>query len=254
MTMNRPAKLIVASASAVALSSAAFGGGMEKTPILEKSPIVAEESDCACPWGFTAQALYLKAHSNQGTFDDDQDEEFGYRVGLSYKCDDNLGYRIRYFEWEGSNDWYPEMTAIDLEVFDDFELGSWSGQYSFGLRYATYEESMDQVDFSGWGPTIGVEMTRDLTGPWSLYVNARASLVYGEDDTEGVLIDDPDGYDDSFIPIFELGAGIQYNFSAFGNCDSYVRLGLEAQNWSEITTNGDDASLFGGTAELGVSF
>ena len=32
------------------------------------------------------------------------------------------------------------------------------------------------------------------------------------------------------------------------------RLGVEAQNWGDITTNGDDAALFGGTAEIGVSF
>lgn len=243
--MNRPAKLIVASASAVALSSLAFGGGLEKTPILEKSPIVAEESDCACPWGFTAQALYLKAHSTQGTFDEDQDEEFGFRLGLSYKCDDDLGYRVRYFEWEGSNEWYPEMTAIDLEVFDDFQLGAWDGQYSLGVRYATYEESMDGADFSGWGPTVGVEMTRELSGPWSLYTSARVSLIFGDDD---------ENEDDSFIPIFELGGGIQYNFSAFGDCDSYVRLGVEAQNWAEASSNNDDASLFGGTAEIGLSF
>lgn len=245
MKLNQPKTVLLASVMGVALSSPALAGGMEKTPILEKSPIVAPESDCACPWGVTAQALYLKAHSNEGTFDDDQEEEFGYRVGLSYKCDDKLGYRVRYFDWEGSNDWYAEMSAIDLEVFDFFTLGAWAGQYSVGLRYATYEESMDQVDFSGWGPTVGLEMTRKLSGPWSLYTNARVSLVFGEDDN---------GYDDSYIPIFELGAGIQYNFSAFGNCPSYVRLGFEAQNWSDITTNNDDASLFGATAELGLSF
>ena len=137
------------------------------------------------------------------------------------------------------------MTAIDLDVYDDFELGSWDGEFSVGVRYATYEESMDQVDFSGFGPTFGVELTRDLSGALSLYVNARASLIFGEDDID---------YDDSFIPIFELGCGIQYNFSAFGNCDSYIRLGLEAQDWGDISSNNDDASLFGGTAELGVSF
>lgn len=125
---------------------------------MEKSPIVAEESACACPWGFTAQALYLKAHSNEGTFDEDQDEELGYRLGLSYKCDDDLGIRLRYFGWEGSNDWYPEMSAIDLEVYDNFELGSWNGEFSAGVRYATYEEPMDQADFSGFGPTVGVEL------------------------------------------------------------------------------------------------
>ncbi|MDA0768422.1 MAG: Lpg1974 family pore-forming outer membrane protein [Verrucomicrobia bacterium] len=254
MTKNRPNSLIIASATAVALSSVALGGGMEKTPILEKSPIVAPESDCACPWGFSAAALYLKAHHNEGGYDQDQEEELGYRVALSYKCDDNLGIRLRYFQWEGSNDWYPEMSAIDLEVFDDFELGEWQGEISFGLRYATFEESMDETDFDGWGPTLGLEMTRQISGPFSLYAGARASLVYGDAEI-GDGYGDTYDMDDSFVPIIELSGGIQYTFNAFGSCDSYIRLGLEAQNWQSISYgDNEDSSLFGGALEVGLAY
>ena len=207
-------------------------------------------SEACCPWGFSAQALLLKAHQNEGGYDNNQDFEAGYRVAVSYQgCDGGLGVRLRYFDWEGDNDWYPSMSAFDLEVFDGFELGEWQGEFSFGLRYATFEESMDETDFDGWGPTLGVEMTRALSGPFSIYAGARASLVYGDveysDGSVGFV------ENDAFISILELSGGLQYSFS---EC-SYLRVGLEAQNWESISYgDNEDSALFGGTVEVGLAY
>jgi len=213
---------------------------MEKSPILEKSPIVAPASDCACPWGFSAAALYLKAHHNAGGYDQDQEEELGYRVALSYKCDDNLGIRVRYFEWEGSGADTAEIMTIDFEVFDGFQLGSWDGEYSVGIRYGEFDE--EGTDYDGWGPTLGVELTRQLSGAFSLYAGARGSLLYGNEDY----------YDeDEVLPIVELEVGIQYDINA---C-TYIRLGLEAQNYQSISDDdNEDTGLFGGALEVGFGW
>ena len=188
------------------------------------------------------EALYLKAHQNEDSYDP-QDEEFGYRVEASYQGA-GLGFRIRFFDWEGtggSSDYYPELSALDLEVFEGFQLGNWEGEFSAGLRRATFEET-DFTDFDGWGPTLGIEMTREISGPFSIYAAARASLVYGDEDY----------YDEEeYISIVELSGGVQYDFGA---C-SYVRLGIEAQTWESASEDDhEDTALFGGALEVGFGF
>jgi hypothetical protein len=229
---------IATTAAAVVLST-----GLQAGEVVTQ-PMAPPVSAATCPWEITASALYLKAHSNEDQFND-QDQEFGYRLEVAYQ-NGGLGYRLRYFDWEGtggSSDDYPEMTAWDLEVFDGFQLGGWDGEYAVGIRYATYEEDYDNnADFSGWGPTLGIELTHGLSGAFSVYAEGRASLVYGDDD---------DNYDDSFVPILELGAGIQYDIN---DC-TYVRLGFEAQNWASISSNdNEDTGLFGGALEVGFGW
>ena len=210
---------------------------------------MAPPTAATCPWGVTAEALFLKAYSNEEEYDD-QDAELGYRLEFFYKNGDNLGLRLRYFDWEGtgsSNDDYPEMSAFDVEVFDSFTLGSWAGEYSLGLRWAEFQEDQgDDTDFEGWGPTLSVDMMRPITGPLSVYANARTSLVFGDDD---------ENYDDSFVPIFELGLGLQYDVNLFGDCESYIRVGVEAQNWASISSNdNEDAGFLGAAVKFGTSF
>ena len=230
-------------ASVAVVCSAGLQAGEEYV-----APVVAPPTAATCPWGIAAEALFLKAHSNEDEFGS-QDEEWGWRLELSYKQAGNLGYRLRYFDWEGTGSWAPEMTTWDLEVFDDFELGNWTGQYALGLRYAEYTENgseYDYVDFDGWGPTLGVELMHELAGSFSIYASGRASLVYGDDDSN---------YDDSFVPILELGLGLQYDFTLFRGCQSYVRVGMEAQNWASISNDdNEDTGLFGLALKFGTSF
>jgi hypothetical protein len=230
-------------ALAITASAVFASTGLQAGEPVEAPPMSPSVADC--PWGLGLEAMLLKAHSNEGIYDE-QDEEFAYRVALSYKAGDNLGFRLRYFDFEGSGDEHPEMTAFDAEVFDSFTLGSWNGEFSLGLRFASFEETDDLTDFNGFGPVLGLELTRTITGPLSFYANARTGLIFGEDD---------ENEDDSFLATTELGLGLQYTFTMMGSCESYVRLGVEAQNWASISDNdNEDTGLFGGVLKVGFSF
>jgi hypothetical protein len=229
---------------AALLSTGLQAGDYGKSPI--KNP-VSYGSDS--PWRFSAEALYLKAHSNEDIYDP-QDEEFGYRFGLSYQGS-GLGIRASYFHWEGTesvnlNSNFPEVQVFGLEGFDQFELGAWKGEYSFGVRHASFKEhdlpTID-TDFSGTGPTIGVDLSRELFGPFSLYAGARATMLFGEDDVN---------YDDSFGQVMEIFGGVQY---AIGECGSLIRLGVESQNWQSLSDNdNEDTALFGGVVKAQLAF
>jgi hypothetical protein len=224
-------------ATAVFASTGLQAGEPSKAP--QMSPSVADS-----PWGLGLEAMLLKAHSNEGNYDE-QDQEFAYRATLSYKAGDNLGFRLRYFDFEGSGVDHPEITAIDAEVFDTFTLGSFNGEFSLGLRSASFEETVNNADFSGYGPTLGLELTRTITGPLSFYANARTSLIFGDDD---------ENEDNSFVGATELGLGLHYDFTMMG-CQSFVRLGVEAQNWASLSSNdNEDTALFGGVLKVGFSF
>lgn len=234
--MKNTITAITATAAAVALSTGLQAGEVYTPPI---APPVSESS---CPWEISLSALYLKAHSNEDNYDN-QDNEFGYRLEVAYQ-NGGLGYRVRYFDWEGSGSDNAEITSFDIEVFDGFQLGNWDGEYAVGIRYTEFDEG-DGTDFDGWGPTLGVEMTRALSGPFSLYAGARGSLIYGDADYN--YGDSDYNYDDSVLPIVELELGLQYDIN---DC-TYVRLGIEAQNYQSISNNdNEDTGLFGGALEV----
>ena len=207
----------------------------------------------SCPWTLEAALLYLEADSEDSSGYEGQDYETGYRISLAYQADkSSWGYRLRYFDFEGTNrggdfEDGPEIQTVDLEAFKPITLGSWSGEYSVGLRYLDIEEpygtSLD-VDYSGFGPVVGIDLTRDLSGPWSVYVNGRASYLFGDDDADSA----PDD-----APVLELGAGIQRTLN-IGNCGGYVRLGVEAHRYFELAYDETDGDLFGGVLAFGVGF
>ncbi len=250
-----------------------------------------------CPWGLGLEALYMKAHGLDGAYGlAEQDYEFAWRADLSYKQADNLGVRLTYFWFEGTDadgieqfddDFFSyeavegvKAQYVDAEVFDTFELGAWKGEYSAGLRWGQLESMSGYVDgyaysdgffygegyaeeneFSGWGPTFGLELVRPIGNNFSVYAGVRASWLFGDNDTDYEI----GGGDSTSMDIYEEGSissseslfiaegnvGLQYDYLAFRGCPSYVRLGAEAQNWS---ASGEDVSLFGGSLRFGFGF
>lgn len=246
MQYNPLSKSVFPLIAAMVIPSIAQGGQQE-------SPMApAPQTSSDFPWSVAVEALYLKAHQSEGVYDE-QDEEFAYRASVSFKSGENLGLRLRYFDFEGTDDddaFYPEITALDFEVFDNFELAGWSGEYAAGLRRYTFDES-DYFESDGWGPTFGLDVTHPIVGSLAFYANARTSLLFGDREYT-----DSEGNDDEDVTalVFETGLGLQYTFS-MGAAESFVRLGVEAQNWSGVS-DGDteDAGLFGAALKFGVNF
>ncbi|MBK1792002.1 Lpg1974 family pore-forming outer membrane protein [Persicirhabdus sediminis] len=237
-----------------------------------------------CPWGLGLEALYMKAHGVDGDYGAEQDYEFAWRADLSYKQAGNLGVRLTYFQFNGTDDFqsysefgggeeraYADAKYADLEFFDNFELGAWQGEYSAGIRwgeldsywndrYSGYEDYTSS-EFSGWGPTFGLELVRPIGNNFSVYAGVRASWIFGDNDRKGnyseddlidPYLDEPYSVSSSeSLFIAEGTLGLQYDYLAFRGCPSYVRLGAEAQNWS---ASGEDVSLFGGSLRFGFGF
>lgn len=206
----------------------------------------------SCPWTLEAALLYLEADSEDSSGYEDQDYEAGYRISLAYQADQSSwGYRVRYFSFDGtdgsSSEEGPEIQAIDVEAFRPVSLGSWNGEWSVGVRHLDLEEpyaGSPEVDYDGLGPVVGIDLTRDLSGPWAIYVNGRASYLFGEDDEDHAADD---------TPVLEVGAGIQRSLE-IGNCGGYVRLGLEAHRYFELAYDDTDGDLFGGVLAFGFGF
>lgn len=208
----------------------------------------------SCAWTLGASALYLEADGqNYGA----QDYEFSYRLDLMYDNGGTFGYRLSYFNFEGTdnygkqkNDTNPEISSFDLELVRDLSLGSWQGSYSFGLRYLEYDDlhgDHSDIDFDGWGPTAGIDLVTPLGGSsWGVYCNVRGSWVFGEDDHIH------DGGTDDLL-ILEAGLGIQYTW---GDCNSFLRLGVEGQRYFDVEQHGnsDDTDLLGAALKVGFRF
>lgn len=244
--MNKKS-LTALSLAALSISHSAFAGE-------EMTPIETSSSAC-CAWSLGVEVLYLKAHQSEGGFDEysAQDEELSYRLEAAYKQEGNLGIRARFFEFKGSDGkdsmgeyWYPELKTVDLEAFDNFELGSFQGEYAFGLRYLSYQEPYDgsfEVDYQGIGPTLALDLVRPISESFAAYVNSRLSLVYGDDDVTP---------DSKTAIISEIGLGVQYEF---GDCKHNVRLGVEAQNYGGVSDDdGEDTGLFGAVVGFNFNF
>ncbi len=229
--------------AAAMLFSGVQAGDWGKAPI--KNPI---SYGCDSPWRFSAEAMYFRAYDPDDNLGP-QDHEFGYRFEFSYQGE-GMGLRGRWFEFIGTDTVgqdVPTASALDIELFDQFELGPWQGEYSFGARKGKFKQSNNAVfadDFEGWGPTLGVELTRPITGPLSLYTGARVSILVGDDDAG------PNGNSTS-IWVTELFGGVQY---AIGECGSRVRLGVEGQNWGNVIGGNEDVTLFGGVVEVQLAF
>jgi opacity protein-like surface antigen len=242
--------LFTTTLSALAITHSAFADE-EMVPVVDTAPAA---SSSALTLG--VEALYLKADSEYGSGYADQDNEFAYRLSLAYQNGDSWGLRLRYFNFEATElgspsdeeEHGPKVQSIDLEAFHGFALGSWQGEYSLGLRYFDLREDYNgkggDVNYDGWGPVAGVELVRPFNDTLDFYINARVAFVFGDDDENGKDID---------TWTYEAGAGIQYNLT-IGNCDSHVRLGIEFQEWQDLTYNEGDGNAFGAVLGFHMGF
>jgi len=175
----------------------------------------------------------------------------GFRGSLGYQFNDGLFVKGTYFGYK------TEVDREDLKTqYADFVIGQnfkpiekLSISPFIGARWASFQEWDKYVDFDGWGIVVGFDATRALGNDFSLYVNAKQSIVFGSTSTTK---NDGDKYKNTTASISEIGAGLQYDF-CLGGVAGNVRGGVEGQYWAGVSDlNNEDTSLFGFV--LGANF
>jgi hypothetical protein len=245
MNINR---LTIPLTLSMAIMTIAAHAGSAKGVIIPPPPSISA-------WSLGATALYLEADAEYeqvcGCDHEDQDYEFAYRWDIAYDNGGTFGYRLTYFDFEGSDGrgksgqplYKPEILSIDAELVRNVSVWSWIGSYSFGLRYMEYQDSLGStrtIDFDGWGPTVGFDLVRPITDSLGVYTTARLSWIFGNDGAHEKNMDD--------LVVFEAGLGLQYQL----NRNAYIRLGIEAQRYFDV--HGSDTDLIGAALRLGLIF
>ena len=214
-----------------------------------------DEVDCNdyCGFSFSAELLILRPfQSDQGSAS--TGTQAAPRIALGYTRSDGLGIRLRWFEY---SDVYPEpggdlaeidFTYLDFEITDRFDLSQWDGILSAGIRVAEFDEVHDldvEANFDGAGLLLGVEMNRQITCNWSLFLLGRESLVYGSEY-------DDDGY--MLMSITELQLGAEYRWPWRGTADGFIRIAGECQYLSGLSDDDvEDFGVAGVTLALGFT-
>ncbi|MCA9174224.1 MAG: hypothetical protein KDB14_07025 [Planctomycetales bacterium] len=217
--------------------------------------------DTVAGYTFNAEMLFLKPYHSEGESPNFELHPAS-RLSFGWTNDNGLGIRARWLDYHNHHNdpallnftTAVDLTVVDLEVTDKFDIGHWLGQFSAGLRYADYLEfSFFDLDgmFDSWGPVLGVEVARPLTDQWDLLVSARDSLQYAPKGADqGALINDVT------FNIAEVQLGVQYRRRAKNGGYWFARGAFEAQYWSGgVIGDGDteDMGLVGGLFAVGLN-
>ena len=210
--------------------------------------------DCCSRAGFVggAEILWLKAFQSEGNFGD-----FGYRTGYrawaGWQRDDGLGVRVRYFDYfQRSNNVGDvfDVSMIDLEVFDSYQLGpNWNLLVGAGIRQMDYiEQTFDgrlSTGIHGLGPVATAELYRYFNDSFSLYAIGRESIIFGSQSGPGTGVDTTGN-------VLEMQLGAQANYD-YGSSILVARVGWEAQIYNGVSqADSEAASLVGGVASIAV--
>lgn len=240
----------------------------------------------------------------------DYDFDVSGRYSLGGRGANGTGMRVRYWQWEhlaatdsivtGPNDLAVtsvslpgtditevvfaafgdtldvfhrlEMNTLDLEVTQDFQLGSSALRIAGGIRYLRLDQTFGANDdnaivpeslryrqsFEGIGPTVAMELTRAIGFNLSFYAQARGSVTFGERD-EYLVYDFVGGGSaytrsgaDEMISVGELGIGLQADLGAL-----FIRGGYEGQIWWNAGSPNEgigDMGLHGFNVSAGLNF
>ena len=224
----------------LALSSHAFAGSDE----------VAAVSDSHQPWTLEASLLYMYAEG-QGTNAHyyGQDHEVGYRFNLGYQpTAESWGYSLTYTQFQGTQSGTsepgPEFSIYDLVATKDTSFRGFDYSYFLGIRFMDLEEPYSgsfDVDYSGFGPIVGVYASQELSNGFSLYANTGISYLFGDDKEEYVP-------DETYT--WQIGVGVQYDISE----NAYVKLGYEYQHYEKMAYTSDNFSVDGFVLSVGYKF
>lgn len=166
-----------------------------------------------------------------------------------------------------------EMATLDLEGTQDFQFGATELRLAAGLRYLRFNQdyAVDidaavnsrwlnyRQSFEGIGPTIALELKRELGFNLSLYAQARGSVTFGDRSDRIDAFIPPtfeitysrDGADD-LISVGEVGLGVQADLGSV-----FIRGGYEGQIWWNAGGPVDgtgDMGLHGVSVSVGINF
>ena len=180
--------------------------------------------------------------ANQNTY------EFAGRGTIGYQFADGMAIKASYFGY--GSDITPfagasgrvSVSDIDLVVSQDFKPSEGFKLTPFvGLDWATFNEGYSTsstatgTKFSGLGIVAGVDVTRALGNSFSLYGNAKESIVFGTTDENETRFNQTST--DRVLFITQVGLGVQYDY-CFSNVAANFRLGVEGQ-WYGGASNTD---------------
>lgn len=166
-----------------------------------------------------------------------------------------------------------EMATLDLEGTQDFQFGAMELRLAAGLRYLRFNQDYVagvnaaaasrgfayRQSFEGIGPTIALEMKRELGFNLSLYAQARGSVTFG-DRNDRLSAYFPPAFEftyssiggDDLISVGEVGLGVQADLGSV-----FIRGGYEGQIWWNAGGPVDgvgDMGLHGVSVSVGFNF
>jgi hypothetical protein len=201
-------------------------------------------------WTLGLEVLALQPYQSEGYYDDN-DFDAGYRGSLGYQFNDGLFVKATYFGYATETDNNEDLKAqyVDLIVGQNFKPMDKLTMSPFaGLRWGNFKEDLGDIEFDGYGVVLGLDVTRALGNNFSLYANAKQSLLVGTTDYSY-----SESYDsDTTGFVTEVGLGLQYDF-CLGSVAGNVRAGLEGQYWAGLSDDDSENTSLAGFA-LGVNF
>jgi hypothetical protein len=222
----------------------------------------------------------------EGSFDSPL--EFAQRLFVGYQGDQGGGVRVRWFtfdndleyvgEWENGG---PELEllgtanldvdALDAELTQIGAFRTWTWMGSAGVRYGRVNLSEDinfedipaavfddptGVNFEGAGPTLSVEGARPLLmNGFSIFANARTSLLFGDIDLRSPFIQDGlFQIHNEFAQVWEFQAGGRLRRPVTQAVDVFGGIFWEAQRWESDSGLLGDLAFHGFGSQFGFFF
>ncbi len=174
-----------------------------------------------------------------------------------------------------------QIQAVDLEATHAIVWAEFRTLLGIGIRIGDIDQAFranvtdaggmlqqavgNTLDFTGAGPTLSAELTRDLGRKGcQLYASGRTSLLIGDIEQriyemKGAFTTELEDYAEQRKTIgnLELALGLQYGQSIGRAAGAFARVGYEAQWWTEAggpVNATDSIGLHGVAFALGLNF
>ena len=199
-------------------------------------------------WSAGGELVFLKDHGNDGYNADES--ETGYRVFVGYEREDGLGFSVRYFDYDNSDDagYGNDLMSLDLELSTNLEVCNTQIALSGGYRHADVSTTGDYAIWNDLnGITFGIRAQRQLMCNISAVAWLQESFLFGHDDYNG----DSNGH----INWSQAQLGLQYD-GCFCGRSAWVRAGVEAHDLDNADSGDNDVApgAFGYFVGSGLSF